>query len=465
MDTKTQKLHLKTIIGFGIGAVGFDLSYGLFNSFLMNYFTDVLYISGSFLAVMIALARVWDGINDPMMGALVDNTRSKHGKFRPWILAGTLSNAVVLIALFTNPGFDVSPAKTSVSLLVYVTVCYVLWDMSNTLADVPYWSMIPTFTNDPKERNIAAAIPRLFSGGGQLIIVVFTIMMVKKLGDGTEKNPLGFSRWAIICAGIMIVTSLVAVYSTRKMPRTYPNAPEEKITLKKAFDTIKSNDQLLVFMVVAILFNAGWYLTNALAIYFFGSVMENVDLYAKFGMAAGAGQALGLVLLPLLANKIGRNTAVKCVMGLSFAAYIAMFIAGQVFKNYYLFLAVGAVGCIGIGAMFVAQTAMLSDIVDYGEYKSGERTDAVVFSMKSFLQKVAFMLQALIMGFGLDLFKYDGSLTIQPDSAKLGISVMMFAIPALFVLCSFLVFRSKYKLDGERMEEVRKRVNGVLLDV
>ncbi|MDR1409341.1 MAG: glycoside-pentoside-hexuronide (GPH):cation symporter [Oscillospiraceae bacterium] len=455
MDKTTQRIDWASVLGYGVGAVGLDLSYGLFNSFLMNYFTDVLLINSVFIGLVAAFARVWDGINDPMMGTIVDNTRSKQGKFRPWIMLGTILNAVVLVALFANPGFSVDSQNPSMELWVYASVCYVLWGMSYTVADIPYWSMVPTFTNDPKARNIVAAIPRLFSGAGQLLIVVLTVRMVKMLGDGTESSQTGFMRWAAICGAIMILASLVTVFATRKMPRVYPNAPKEKITLKRAFSVIKSNDQLLVFMLTAILFNTGWYLTNGLGIYYFKWVLGDSDKMSLFGIAAGAGQAIGLVLLPVFSRCFGRNNVVKGAMGATFVAYIAMFISGQALQNLTLFLVFGAIGCMGIGAMFVAQTAMLADVVDYGEYKNGERTESVVFSMKSLLLKAAYAIQSLIIGAGLKIAHYDGALAAQPSDAKLGISVMMFAIPPLFVLGSFLVFRAKYKLDGARMDEVR----------
>ncbi|MDR3345436.1 MAG: glycoside-pentoside-hexuronide (GPH):cation symporter [Oscillospiraceae bacterium] len=455
MEQTTRRVDWGEVLGYGVGAVGLDLSYGLFNTFLMNYFTDVLLIDSVFIGIVAAFSRVWDGINDPMMGTIVDNTRSRHGKFRPWILMGTVLNAVVLALMFANPGFRIDSQNPSMALWIYASVCYVLWGMSYTLVDIPYWSMVPTFTSKPKERNIVASIPRLFSGGGQMLIVVLTVSMVKMLGDGTESSQMGFTRWAAICGGLMVIAALVTVFSTRKMPRIYPNTPKEKITLKRAFSVIKNNDQLLAFMCTAILFNTGWYLTTGLGIYYFKWVLGDADLMSKFGVAAGAGQALGLVLLPILSSRWGRKNVVKGAMCVTFFGYIAMFAAGQAMQNFTLFLVFGMIGCAGVGAMFVAQTAMLADVVDYEEYRSGERTDSVVFSMKSLLLKAAYAIQSLIIGVGLKVSQYNGELNAQADGTKTGISVMMFAIPPLFVLCSFLVFRAKYKLDGAKMDEVR----------
>jgi melibiose permease len=458
MEQGKKTLDWRAVVGYGVGAIGLDLSYGLFNSFLMNYFTDVLLISSVFMGIVAAAARIWDGVNDPMMGTIVDNTRGKQGKFRPWILLGTVLNAVVLVFLFANPGFAVSADSPDKRLWIYAAVMYVLWGMTYTITDIPYWSMVPTFTTDPKARNTVSAIPRLFSGAGQLLIVALTMPVVKALGDGTDTSQTGFTRWALICGLLMCIGSCVAVFATRKMPRNYPDAPKEKITLGKAFRVIKGNDQLLAFMCTAILFNTGWYLTNGLGVYYFKWLVGDTGKLSLFGMAAGAGQAVGLVLLPILSNKFGRGNVVKAFMGVTFFAYIAMFFAGGLAGNFVLFLVFGVLGCAGIGALFVAQTAMLSDVVDYGHYKTGERTDSVIFSMKSLLLKAAYAIQSVIIGVGLRLVHYDGALVAQPESAKMGILVMMFAIPPVFVLCAFLVFSKYYKLDAAKMTQVREGI-------
>ncbi|MDY5935036.1 MAG: MFS transporter, partial [Oscillospiraceae bacterium] len=123
-----KKVPFREKIGYGVGAVGLDLSYGLFYSYLSLYLTNALGISPLFLLILAPIARLWDGINDPMMGTLVDISNSKMGKYRPWILRGAVANAVVLCLLFNNPGIDTK----SVWMYVYVAVFYVLWGMTNT---------------------------------------------------------------------------------------------------------------------------------------------------------------------------------------------------------------------------------------------------------------------------------------------------------------------------------------------
>ena len=133
---------------FGIGAIGKDAICNLVGAFLMLYFTDTLYLAPAFVGVLFFVARIWDAINDPMMGMIVDNTHTRFGKFRIWLVIGTLVNSVVFVLLFHS--FNLS----GTALYVYVSVMYILYGMTYTIMDVPYWSWLPNLTNDPHEREI-----------------------------------------------------------------------------------------------------------------------------------------------------------------------------------------------------------------------------------------------------------------------------------------------------------------------
>ena len=450
-------ISLREKLSYGVAGAGGDLSYGMTNAFFSNFLTDNLKIRPGYLSGMFLLCRVWDGINDPMMGTLVDNTRTRLGRFRPWILTGGILNAIVLVMMFTNPGF----VSGGVGAYVWATVTYLLWGMSYTIFDIPYWSFVPAMARDPKERNTIATIPRFFCGVGQGIVSLFTVAMVDKLGHGNE--PLGFRRWAMILAGAYILLVVITVTGTKER---YTPEKKESFTLKKAFITIKNNDQLLFFMVTAICFNTGWYLTNGLGVYYFKHVLQRYELYAVFAAIVAAGQMLGLVLFNILSNKFTKRPVIVGAMGSSAVGYLMLFllrnyhgavISGSIDVGFVLFAFFAFVCSIGIGAMFVAETVMLADVVDYGEFKLGYRTDSIVFSMKSFLLKVAYSVQGLIMGVGLELGKYNtANAAVQPESAKTAICVMAFAIPVVLISLSFLVFYRKYKLHGDFYNEIMK---------
>lgn len=455
-----MKIAFKEKLGYGFGAFSLDLSYGLLNSFLMNYLTDNLYLSSVFLAFMIAIARIWDGINDPMMGTIVDNTKTKMGRFRPWILIGAALNSVVLVMLFTNPGFQTGPDTVNVGLYVYITVLYILWGMTYTMTDIPYWSMIPALTSDKGDRNFISMIARCFSGGGQLVISALTVTMVGLLGAGNENK--GFSRWAMIASVIFFLGALITTTTTKEKIKT---DQKERFTLRKSFKIIKQNDQLLIFVVVAFCFNTGWYLANGLGIYYFKYVMENKDLFGIFAVVVGVGQFIGLLLFPLLSKKISKFKTVKLAMIVSAVGYIGMFAMTMMKVGFVPFAIFTVLCCTGIGCMFVSQTVMLADIVDYGEFKLGKRTDSIVFSMKGFLQKMAYTVQALVILLGLEVVQYQENVVPQPALAKNGISVMMFLIPPCLIAVGYIVYARKYKLHGKYFNDISAAVHQRHIDL
>lgn len=175
-----KKFSLKEKASFGLGAVGKDMVYALSSSYVMYYYQDILGLQATFVGLILMIARVFDAVNDPFMGVLVAKTNTKYGKFRPWILSGTVLNAFVLYALFSAP--DLS--KTG--LMVYFAIIYILWGITYTMMDIPYWSMIPAVTEQPKDREQLSVVGRTCAGVGSALIQVGTVLCVAFLGNGSE---------------------------------------------------------------------------------------------------------------------------------------------------------------------------------------------------------------------------------------------------------------------------------------
>lgn len=452
--------YLKSKLGYGIGAIGLDLSYGMFYSFLAKYLTDVLGLSASFLLILTPIARLWDGINDPMMGTIVDNTHTKMGKYRPWILRGSILNAIVLVFLFSNP-FKLSGA----ALMAYVAVMYIGWGMTNTLADIPYWSMVPSFTSDPQERNLVSTLARTFSGLGQGIvsiiapIVMTAVSVTTAMGEDGTMTKVHDSRsyfiCAIVCACALIFFSSVSVATTKETVQTQSS---EKFSFKRTFEIIKSNDQLLVFMLFAMISNAGWYLTSGVATYYFDVVVGDPNKQSMFSTSQAVGSVAGMLLLPFLTKIMSKRKAYQTSLILCTLGYTGMAI-GAFAEITILMNICYCIGAIGMSSMFIAQTIFLADVVDYGEVKMGFRAESITFSMKGFLQKMAYTLQTIILFTSLGLSKYDGSLhNANPESAKLAITIMLTVIPPVLFFISLIIFTKKFKLHGEFMDNVTKIV-------
>lgn len=461
-----MQLKLKEKLGYGVGAVGLDLSYGLFYSYLSIYLTDALGISPWFLLILTPLARLWDGINDPMMGTIVDISNHKMGKYRPWILRGTILNGIVLALMFNTP----ASVASSKAVYVYVAAFYVLWGMTNTLADIPYWSMIPSFANEEKDRNLISTIARAFSGLGQGVIGILTVPMVAILSRSSESSldkmssgdiRTGLGRWAAICAVLLVGFAFLCVFSTKERNAVQAG---EKFSFKNAISVIRKNDQLLVFMLFAMISNAGYYMTSGISNYYFKSVTGIWGNQSIFFTLGAVGSVLGLLVIPLCSKyNLTNRTTYKISLSVAAAGYIGMAIVGYGFGGNVIGLGVCyMVASIGIGSMFVNQTVMLSDIVDYGEYKLGTRNQSLTFSMKGFLQKMAYTIQSIIMYASFGATKYQvvtgNEIVEQTAMSKSAISALMFIVPPLFLLISLAIFSKKYKIHGDFKTEILETI-------
>ena len=197
-----MNLSAKEKISYGIGAVGKDMVYMLTASYILYYYEDILGVSAVFTGVLLLIARVFDAANDPVMGVLVARTKSRFGKFRPWLFSGTIINALVLYAMFAVPEkLEGNP------LLIYISAAYILWGVTYTMMDIPYWSMIPAFARDSKERESLSTLGRTCAGVGSALVTVITMPAVYFLGNGDER--IGFKWFALLVAVFFAFTAVL----------------------------------------------------------------------------------------------------------------------------------------------------------------------------------------------------------------------------------------------------------------
>lgn len=182
METK-KRLGVAEKFAYGIGAVGKDMVYMLSASYVLYYFQDIMGVNTIAMGIILLVARIFDAFNDPIMGVIVAKTKTKWGKFRPWLLIGTITNAVILVLMFAAP-----PSLDGKGLVAYAAVTYIMWGVTYTMMDIPYWSMIPAFTNAGKEREGLSALARSCAGVGSALITIITVMVVTALGTFFTSN-------------------------------------------------------------------------------------------------------------------------------------------------------------------------------------------------------------------------------------------------------------------------------------
>lgn len=208
-----MKLSNFSKMSFGIGALGKDLCYAVISYFLMIYFTDTIGLTPLFVGNLFLVARIWDAFNDPMMGFIVDNTRTRWGKFRPWILIGTLLNAVILVFLFRKP-----EGLGTTGMYAYFSIMYILWGMTYTVMDIPYWSMLPSLSSTKKERDSISVIPRIFTTsaqfaeiGGLFIFPIISRFLSKKQVFAIASFSPAIGLIGLVVSGFFIPQNVVVI--------------------------------------------------------------------------------------------------------------------------------------------------------------------------------------------------------------------------------------------------------------
>ena len=439
-----QKLTSREKYSYGIGSYGKDLACGIVYTFLIIYFTDVVGINPAFVGTLFLMARLWDAINDPIMGMIVDNTRSRFGKFRPWIFIGTILNSVVLFLLFRKPDLE------GTSLYLYYSVMYILWGMTYTIMDIPYWSMIPTLATTKEDREKISVVPRIFASLGGLTVTTFGIALVNKLGNGNQIK--GFEYFALGIVIIFIISTIVTCINVKEKTQVQVN--NEKVNIKQAFNILKQNDQLLVFIGIVLAYNLAMQLAGGAAIYYFKYVAGKESLFSLYSFFKVA-EIGGLMLFPVVTRKIGRQQVFRMATILPMFGLITLFISGLIAPQSILFISVSAVLLnLGSGFLLGSTTVMLADIVDYGEYKLGSRNESIIFSAQTLLVKLASALSGWLIGVGLSLIGYVAGAAVQSNITLIGIRVIMTIIPSIVALVMYVIYKSKYKINGSFHDEI-----------
>ena len=459
--------------GYSFGGIGKDMCYALVSNYLMYYCTENLGISALFMGVLFFFARLWDAINDPIMGTFVDNTKVKFGRYRFWMLIGTISNVLAVLFLF-------NPYLASHAPRVYIAVFYVIWGMTYTMVDVPYWAFNSNVSDDRKERESVSTLARLLTSLGALSTQVLTVSVVAKLGfdaaTNTTHKEKGFFIWAIIVSAAFVFTMLIAVSTIKE--RNISTASKQKLSFKEAFGVLTKNDQLVIAVIVFIFINIAQNLALGSALYYFKYVWGDDKLYSTFAIVLGASVGIGLLSFPLISNlmykRSGRFGHLIFALSSPIIGFILMFVSNNfILKNasfnvkFYSFCAIGLVSLIGFGSVSILLTLIMSDCVDYGEYKFGKRTENIVFSMQTFLVKFAGAISFVIIGISMHISGYKGSMfdntaaamEFVPGSLKTALNILMFILPPLFLAIGLIIFVFKYKLAKKgKMEEIREEL-------
>lgn len=455
-------------VSYGLGAVGKDMVYMLSASYVLYYFQDILGVSAVAMGFILMAARIFDAFNDPIMGVIVAKTKTRWGKFRPWLLIGTITNAAVLFCMFSCP-----PALDGPGMTAYAAVTYILWGVTYTMMDIPYWSMIPAFTEGGRERENLTTLARSCAGVGSAIITIVTVICVQKLGRmiggagaaSREVERIGFKYFALAVAVIFVITIVLTCVNIKEKS----TVDMKTASLGEMFRALITNDQTLTVVLAIVLINSAMYITSNLVIYFFkydfgGTTWYNS--YTLFNTFGGAVQILSMMLFyPLLRRFFTGIRIFYICLCMEIAGYgVLLILAFTNMSNVFLLFIPGFFIFAASGMLNVLTTVFLANTVDYGELRNNRRDESVIFSMQTFVVKLASGVAAFIASLSLQIFSLsqdaeapeqavDFSQSVA-QSSKVGLRMTMTILPIIGLFAAWSWFRKRYILDDRKLEEI-----------
>ena len=462
METK-KKLSGIEKFAYGIGAVGKDMVYMLSASYILYYYQDIMGVSAWAMGIILLVARVFDAFNDPIMGVIVAKTKTRWGKFRPWLLIGTLTNAVILYLMFSAP-----TSFSAGGLVAYAAVTYILWGVTYTMMDIPYWSMVPAFTESGKERENLSALARSCAGVGSAVITIITVMCVSGLGkwlgganDG-EVERLGFQAFAAIVAVLFVIFTVITCVCIKEKS----SVDMQTASAKEMFRALIQNDQAMTMVAAIVLINTALYITSNLLIYFFKYDFSGAGWkadYTLFNTFGGAFQILAMMILfPLLRKFMSTIKVFYVSSTMSFCGYlILLFLMTGGVTNVYFLLVPAFLIMSAFGMLNVIVTVFLANTVDYGELKNKRRDESVIFSMQTFVVNLASGISALVASLVLTVCQISSDETVEAavsGSARIGLRMSMTLIPIFVLIIAVIIFRRHYILTDEKLNEIKKEL-------
>ena len=361
----------RNIFTFGLGTVGRDMVYAMVSMYLIFYLTDILTVSSAtlwWINGIILLGRIFDALNDPIMGVIVDNTNTKYGKFKPWIVFGTISSGIITILLFTDFGL------TGTSYIVVFGILFVLWDLAYTTNDISYWSMLPALSMDQKEREKIGSFAKICADIGLFAVVVGLVPLTGMLGQRYGSMVKAYNVFTIAIVILMWIGQAITVFGVKERRDIFK--PEETTTLRGMVKAIVENDQLLYTAIAMTLFMVGYVTTTSFGIYFFKYAYGDENMYSIFALILGVCQIGALSVFPLFSKRYSRRTLYTAATALVVVGYLVFFVAPM---NMLYIGAAGILIFLGEAFIQILMLMFLTDTVEYGQWKLGKRNESVTF--------------------------------------------------------------------------------------
>jgi len=440
MATENLSLHTRNKWTFSVGTIGRDMVYALVSMFLTVYLTEALDLSDWVLAVVAVIllaTRLVDAVLDIVMGSIVDNTRTRWGQYKPWILGGMIASGVFTVLLFTDLGL------TDVGFIVVFSLIYLGWSLSWTANDVPYWSLLPTLSLQQKRREEIGALAKIFATIGAFSVVIANPEPWAPTTD--PEHQRAWFMFAVVVVIIMVCGQSVTLFGTRE-PKLV--VEQEKITPRQVVRAVTENDQLMWTALAMVLFMTGYLTTTGFGVYFFRYAYQNEAMYPPFGAVLGVASVVGYLVFPKLRKSFKRLQLYSAAIGLISVGYVIFFFAPM---NIIIIGVAALMIFLGQAFITILMLAFITDTIDYGHWKFGRRNTAVTFALQPFINKVGAALANAVVAVTAIITGINEAKSAADVTAG-GLWVMkvaMLVLPLVFILTGYLIYRSKYRIDEE----------------
>ena len=475
------KLRKKNLIMFPLGTVGRDMVYYLFTSCIMTFVLFTRSLTNSQFAAITAIvvaARIFDALNDPIMGNIIERTRTRWGKFKPWLVIGILSTSVVVYLAFNTD-------LQGWSFVWFFGIIYFMYSITYTMHDISYWGMVPALSSDANARNQFTARATLFAGiGGTVASVLIPMFTVGDMAIGGSTT----TAYGIIALIVCILAPLFlcfTIFGVREK-REYTDAPP--VSFKKIWRTITGNDQLLWISLIFLLqqIGNGFIVSGIGSTYIYFDFGYEGGLFSLFSIVGMSVTAFLMIFYPAISRKIKRKKLMGILAAISLVGYAVMLAAGLFLPSdmtkFWMVVVGYMLSNFGQYGYYLIMMISIINTVEYNEYRTGERDEAIIASLRPFLTKLASALIVLITNASYIIFGVTGYTNrisdfenqcarklitesekissisgvisgIEPGKT-LALLLCMVIIPCALMLVSYVLYKKHYKLDEDEYARI-----------
>ncbi len=449
---KNQNLDKRNKYCFGLGTIGRDMFYSMESMYLLFFLTEIKNLDDKMLALVggvLTVLRILDAFNDPITGVIIDNTHTRWGKFKPWMVIGAVVSSVCMLMMFAD-----LPLTGGAYVAVFA-VSYILWDIFYGVNDIAYWTQLPALSVDQRQRESMGAFARICANVGMYAVVVGILPVTGALTDAFGGN--GQRAWLTMAAAVCVIMvgfQMVTVFGVKE---TRSFKEEENTSLRGMVKVLFGNDQLMWTTLSMALFMVGYCTTTSFGTYYFKYAYGDETMYSVFAGVLGISQLAALAAFPKIAARMSRKKLYSLATALVVAGYVVFFFAPM---NMIPIAVAGVLLFVGQAFIQTLMLMFLADTVEYGQWKLGKRNDSITFSIQPLINKLGAAMATGVVTLTLIVSGINRAESAADVSAQglLMMKAAMMVLPLLSIALGYVVYLKKYKIDEEMYGEIVKHL-------